>query len=113
MRAIRTVLVAAGLILVCRPALAQAATLSEDALRAYALRQIAIEQKAKVEPMPLPSLDLFPPDPPPDPPKPKADPAPPPVMIAMRATPRVERGFCSRFGMHKVQLDRWRWRCRR
>ena len=116
---IRALIIAAGIILAARPAPAQqasASTLNEETLHAYAVRMLA-EQKAKAEPMPLPALDPFPPDPQPvaPPPKPKAEPppAPPPVMVAMRARGRVEYNLCSRFGMHKVQVDRWRWRCRR
>lgn len=95
-------------------------TISEQALREYGLRQAALDtlRKTRVDPMPLPTLDLFPPDPPPvDLPKPPPKvepPAPPPTMVAMRAPARVrEYNVCSRFGMHKVQLDRWRWHCRR
>ena len=69
--------------------MASASTLSEETLHAYAMRMLA-EQKAKAEPMPLPALDPFPPDPQPvEPPKRKADPppAPPPVMVAMRTPP--------------------------
>jgi hypothetical protein len=92
--------------------------ISEDALRAYGLRQIAVDAlKAKVEPpMVLPTLEPFQPAPPPvEPqPSPKVEPqtAPPPTMVAMRSRSR-EYNICSRFGMHKVQIDRWRWHCRR
>ncbi|HEV8503654.1 MAG TPA: hypothetical protein VGR63_18935 [Casimicrobiaceae bacterium] len=94
--------------------------ISEQALREYGLRQAAVDAlKAKVEPpMVLPTLEPFQPAPPPvAPPPPKIDPpAPPPTtMVAMRPVQRwpVERSLCSRFGMHKVQVDRWRWRCKR
>ena len=113
---IRALIIAAGVILAAHPAPAQqasASTLSEETLHAYAMRMLA-EQKAKAEPMPLPALDPFPPDPKPvEPPKRKADPPPaPPVMVAMRSRP-IERNVCSRFGMHKVYSGRWRWNCRR
>ena len=124
------VVIAAAMILAVRhvPVEGQMAraepAISEEALRAYGLRQIAVDAlKAKVEPMPLPTLDPFPPDPPPvdlperpttTPPPKVAPPSPPPTMVAMRSRGRsIEYNVCSRFGMHKVQLDRWRWHCRR
>ena len=119
------VVIAAAMLLAVRhvPVEGQAAQagISEDALRAYALRQAAMD-KVKIEPpMPLPSLDPFPPDPPPvDPPAPphskpqppKVDP-PAPTMVAMRARPRIEGDLCARHGFHTVHYGRWRWRCRR
>jgi hypothetical protein len=84
-------------------------------MRAAAVVPVPMIEKPMVlpplEPIPQPKIDL--PARPAPPPKIKP---PAPTMVTMRARSRgrpVEYSVCFRFGMHKVQIDRWRWRCKR
>ncbi len=96
---------------------------ADAAISVAALRDVGLMRSAAMvavppdeKPIVLPPLERIEPpktDLPARPAPPKADP-PAPTKTMYTARPvRVAYSFCSRFGMRKVMLDKWKWRCRR